>query len=721
MKRIHPGRLCWRLLLCSIPACMLAVVWAPPSGFAFLREHVPSLYGFLEGVAPQFWSWPQCFAVQTLAAVAAVAGLVRWLKRGEDGSPKRGVRRFLLLLTVFGALAYLSYIWSEWRYSTVRTAIRLTPFLILCGVAALTCRRDEGRRTLAAVFAAAAVLQATLQAAIILWAAAGMESFSGWSDLQVAFRENQVFYANQNYSAAILLTAAYVIVALLVRSWRSGARRWPGVALRAVAACGGLVALGFIFLVNWSLQGRVAALVTVPAGLLWLLPPRKAVRVLIGLVFLGLIATGVVLESDRLRGELWRRALSPRSTAHLRTVYWMGAADMYARRPLAGWGMGTFPAVYPRFEPPIASGLRFTRQVRNTHPHNEFLAVGTALGTVGLCVYLALLVLAFGSSYRRLKGMSPDQQLLGFALWAGCLAFVVQSCFGRAPQNWTFATLFWILLGVLCAAGHREAPAADSRGRAAAMASWRWIPVIILGGLIAWAWWAWAVGGYRSMVSLRRAEELRTGLSRAENPPAAYVAYHRTVERARGRCPWPPLILYHDYVMGWFLTDHEQWERAERHLLQYVQGVAPEMLRTRILLARCAAGQGRPEEAREHLRAYIRRNPYELDGYHELARLDTVRAAELLSEHLRDVEGNLEPEKVRELLYYYMALGRPQAARSLVSRAEREGLAPPTVVQPLADWMASRPQERERLELLRQVFPDLVPDGGSAGDSPEEG
>ena len=711
MKRISPARLCCWLLLCSVPASMLAVIWTPPGVFAFLREHAPALYRFMLGVQPLRPTWPGHLAVQTLAAVAGVCALLWWLRRDRENIPARSVRAFLILLAAYGAMLYVSYLWSAWRYSTLRTAIRLTPILALSGLAAVTVRGDRRRMALAKAFAGAAVLQAALQGAVILLAVGGVESASGWSALRVAFRENQVFYANQNYSAAIVLTAAYLIVALLVRAWRSGQHDRTGLAARTVAGCAGLAVLGFILLVNWSLQARVAALVSVPVGLACLLPGKKAGRALIGLVVVGLIVTGVALGSARIRNALRRRAMAPGSTAHLRAVYWTGTAGAWARRPLFGWGAGTFPAVYPQLEPPVASGLRFTRDVRNTHPHNEFLAVAAHLGGAGLCIYLGLLGVAFITSYRRLRSRPPESRLVGFALWAGCLAFVVQSCFGRAPQDWTWAALFWVLLGTLCAAGGAEPTPEPDRPERARRG---WIPALILGGLLFWAWCEWGIGGYRSMVSLRRAAERQLQLRTAQDPPAAYRRYRKAVEQARPRCLWPPLVLNHDYVIGWFLTDHGEWEKAERHLTRHVPA---GMLKTRVLLARCAAATGRPQEARERLLEYVERNPYDLEGYQQLAGLDRARAAELLAQHLRNVEGDLVPQKVQELLYLYLQLERREAARNLVQRARQEGLGPEQTVVPLAQRLASSEAERDRLKMLQEVFPELRPpdDSGASG------
>lgn len=719
MSESSPARLRYALLLACVPASMLAVVWLPVPALIYLRLRRPVLHDLLDHIAPLFPSWPQYFAVQTLLSLLLVCA-VWWALAGR----RRGLRPFELswahavpaLVAAYALWGALSCLWSTWPYGSRGYLVRELPFYGLCVGAAFLVRSDPKRLLFAMIFVLSAVVQAALQAAVILGSAAA----NGWP-LRKSFLQRAIFYSNPNYSCAILVTAALLVVGLLVshavRAPSAHTNEEEGEAhgthmrrLPLVGAACALAVFGFVFVTAGALAGYLAAGAAVAAYLLCLLRmPRKG-AIVAGLVLCGLLATAVGLNSARLRAQALGRSLDPESTAHVRVMYWLGAADAFESRPLAGWGVGTFNAVYPRFKPALAGKLPYTRDKRPEHPHNEFLRVASDLGVVGLALYAGIIVVALAASCAALRSRPIEVKAVGYAVWAGCLAYVVQSALGKAPMGWCFSASFWMLLGVLTGIALPEATpssaaAGETDGRRPA---WAVFIALAATGAIGWCWWAWGVGGYRSMVHMRRAEEATRPDRASPRPGGRFDRFRSEVEAARRRCLWPTKILGYDYSIAEALTRQGRWPEALAEL-EKLQMVAPELLATRLLMARCHLNLAQVAEAVQHAERYLDANPYDVEGYLTLANADLDLATERLEEHVDDVEGFDDPEKVLYLAGFYALQARWDAFSKLVEAADRDGrIKAADLLAGTAAFLESH-RAGKQLGELRAVFPEIAP------------
>jgi len=710
MERRSPSRLGYALLLACIPASMLLVVWLPVPALQYLRQHARWLYGLLDAVAPLFPSWPQYFGVQTLAAALVACGTFFWLKSPKLPKPSWG-HLFVFLVVGYALWAAASCAWSTWPYGSRGHVIREMPFYVLCIAAALLCHTPGRWMTIARMFAVCAVAQAALQSIVIVSSAVT----NGWP-LGKAFLQRTIFYSNPNYSCAGLITAALILVglvssAVLARPEADGDKQIGRACSRhagwIAASVLPLAVLAFVFVMAGALAGYIAAAVAVGAYLLCVLPiPRKGLLVLV-LAGAAVAGGAVMLSSQPFLNRALDKVLAEESTAHVRVMYWLAAGDAFAQKPVAGWGAGTFAATYPRFKPPLASKLRYTRDKRPEHPHNEFVRVASELGLVGLTLYLAILGSAFVVSYMALRRQPTRVRLVGYAMWAGALAFVVQSAFGQAPMEWSFSSNFWLILGMLASSAWWGRHPTDATQPADAPAGRRWLAWLAV-LLVGWAWWSWGLGSYRSMVCARRAEEARKMLGQPNLAQRAFGLFRENLDMARGRMLWPTQTLYHDYVVGWFLTDNGQYAEAEEYLTANVLRPAPEMLKVRLLLARCRMAQQDVPSAVEHAAQYIARNPYDLGGYQVLAAADLRGAAARLEEHVDQREGYDDPAKVRYLLYLYSLLGEWKGATILVDGAATHGMASRhELVMELAGRL-QREGRKKRFDELLLVFGDIL-------------
>jgi len=711
--RATSGRLVFWLLLCAVPLSMLPVVWLPNPAVAWLKDALPGVYRFYKSIAPYLPAWSQYFGVQTVTALVVVALALWYLATRGGERPKRSPRdyAFLLLLAAFAGWSMLSYAWSPWRYGTLRVVVRNLPYWLLAATAMLALGREERWVTYAKVFAAAAVLQALLQTALTLGQAVAAEQPFSWRLIQMRFLKYPAFYGNKNFGCAIMITGAYVVVALLTREMLREDREERPPDRRLMAAGGvGLAAFAFLLVASESLAALLALAVTAPTYVLCLLRVRWKYILPAGAILLALLGGTVLVFSGTTQDRLMDWLMARESTRHLRVMYWTGAAKMYAERPMTGWGLGTFPAVYPSFEPAAASGLKFTRDVQNTHPHNEFIGVAAELGLPGFILYCAVLGYAFTVSYLVLSGKALREQLVGYALWCGALAFVVQGLFGKAPMSWSFATNFWMLLGLLASAHwwSRRTPGPTEEG--VKLGDFQWLGLAVVAGLALWGWWSWGVGGYRSMVSLREAHEVRTWMRQnRERDSEKFPLFSRKVREVRPRCLWPTETLILDYLTGEYYLHHGQWEAGMYPIMERVFAYAPDMLKTRLFAARVLRHMGSGGPAHQQALDYVRRNPYELDGYVELAATDLPQAVELLASHLERVDRYGDLEKVRELITFYLAMDRPEEARALVETVRRRtGVEAAEVLVPLAESLRGNARYRQRLEKLRDAFPDVL-------------
>jgi O-antigen ligase len=137
-----------------------------------------------------------------------------------------------------------------------------------------------------------------------------------------------------------------------------------------------------------------------------------------------------------------------------RTNLISGGLELFAKRPLQGYGSGSFETEYKRLE-------RTTAQNATSASHTIPVTVAAEQGIAGLGVYIALLICAFAVLFRG-AGRSPPRVAI-----AACFAALVL-------HTWTYADFLedpvtWTLLGIGVAwarQGELGAGAPQTRARA---------------------------------------------------------------------------------------------------------------------------------------------------------------------------------------------------------------------------------------------------------------
>jgi len=156
---------------------------------------------------------------------------------------------------------------------------------------------------------------------------------------------------------------------------------------------------------------------------------------------------------------------------------WYHTLQMIADAPLIGVGLHNWSAYYPRYDQGDVMGM----VVAPRRPHNDFLWIWAELGTVGLLVYLWLLLCVA----KRVWARSQLRDWGGVLAGLGAVALLVHSGFSF-PREQPVAVFFLSL--ALGMAGQGAAPDAVRGG-------WRYLAlgsVVVAVGFVG-VLWSWAI------------------------------------------------------------------------------------------------------------------------------------------------------------------------------------------------------------------------------------
>jgi O-antigen ligase len=271
------------------------------------------------------------------------------------------------------------------------------------------------------------------------------------------FRVNSLFFDPNVYGRFLAL----VMIALsAVVLWR---RRE-----RDVLAAGAVLLWLLAGLVTSFSQSSIAALLL---GLAVLAAYRWDVRATLygagALVVAGLLV--VALAPASLHFGLKGNGGSASNATSGRTKLIEGGLELFAERPLQGYGSGSFQTEYERHS---ATGAQNATSASHTIP----VTVAAEQGIVGLALYVALLVVAFVTLFRGAGRPPPaaggsDAATVAIGGGAATLAVarvVIAACFAALVLH-TFAyadfledPMTWTLLGIGVALA-RASPAAEPR------------------------------------------------------------------------------------------------------------------------------------------------------------------------------------------------------------------------------------------------------------------
>jgi O-antigen ligase len=245
-------------------------------------------------------------------------------------------------------------------------------------------------------------------------------------------------YVNHNHYAGLMemLTPIPLVISLMenVRDLR-----------RALAASAAAVMASTIFL-SGSRGGMAAFGVQMALLASFLISRRKNWKA--AFVFAAFLVLALALLAWLGGGELVDRLASINSGAKTeisggtRLTIDRDALKIFAKKPLLGWGSGTFPEIYPQF-----STLYTNLQVGAAH--NDYLQLLVETGAIGFAIMLWFLLTLFRSALKKLKHSSADtNSAVTLAATLGVTGILIHSVVDFNLQIPANAALFYVLCTV---------------------------------------------------------------------------------------------------------------------------------------------------------------------------------------------------------------------------------------------------------------------------------
>jgi O-antigen ligase len=263
------------------------------------------------------------------------------------------------------------------------------------------------------------------------------------------FRVNSVFFDPNIYGRFLAL----VMIAVTVFVLEARRRRdlFAGAAV-LVWLWGGLIT-------SFSESSMAALLVGLAVLAAWRWDTLTTVYVAIAVVILALVVALVAPPSAHI--GLTGEGGSANNATSGRANLISGGVSLFADRPLAGFGSGSFALEYRRHHVS-------TEETAVSASHTIPITVAAEQGIVGLALYVAVLVSAFGVLFAG-AGRSPPRIAVAACFTALVLHTWVYADFLEDPETWTLLGIGVALASAGAALATRGSPASAPAERARAM------------------------------------------------------------------------------------------------------------------------------------------------------------------------------------------------------------------------------------------------------------
>jgi len=326
---------------------------------------------------------------------------------------------------------------SAYRHDTIAEAMLYCAYAMLCFLATQVLRRSAQARKIGlilAVFgfavAAFALVQGVAPNGKLYWLR--VPRMGGW-----------IYgpYVNHNHYAGLmeLLVPIPVIISLSHLAHEKA---------RIAAGVGAAIMVGTVFL-SGSRGGMLAVLVELGIFAAVLFREKRSLRIAIGvgafaIVLVGLLVwlggkeltTRVGSISTEARGEI---------SGGMRLSIDRDAIRMFRSRPLLGWGLGTFPVVYPQFR-------SFYTNFFVNEAHDDYAQLLVEMGLLGFGALIWYVIVLSQQIRRKLGKWSTEvSSAVTLACSLGVAGILVHSLVDFNLQIPANAALFYVFTAIAAA------------------------------------------------------------------------------------------------------------------------------------------------------------------------------------------------------------------------------------------------------------------------------
>jgi O-antigen ligase len=398
-----------------------------------------------------------------LLEAGSAALFLLWIgKQVLEGELKITWNPLFLPMGAFGLLviAQLLFRRTSYPHDTASLALLYFSYAMLCFLAGQTLLWGAQARRLALIFslygaalASFALIQGISSNGKLYWIR--QPRMGGW-----------IYgpYVNHNHYAGLMEMLVPIPLVLSLT-------RLASTKARTAAAAAAAVMVGTIFL-SGSRGGMLAIVAELVILAVLLVKQKRGLRTAIGIgVFLAVVVALLTWVGG---GELTRRIATvgpshSELSGDIRTYINRDGFRMFLKKPVLGWGLGTFPVVYPQ------SRTFYTNFFVN-QAHNDYLQLLVEMGLLGFGAMVWFLLTLYIRSIKKMKNWTTEiSGAVTLACVLGLSGILVHSAVDFNLQIPANAALFYVLCTIAAseplAQPARKRRVARSKPRAEVLAS----------------------------------------------------------------------------------------------------------------------------------------------------------------------------------------------------------------------------------------------------------
>jgi O-antigen ligase len=365
--------------------------------------------------------------------VGSAALFLLWIgKQVLEGEIKIRGNPLFLPMGAFGLLVLSQLVFrrSAYPHDTMSLALLYCCYAVLCFLAVQTLIRGSQARTLAVIFslyaaamASFALLQGISTNGKLYWIR--QPRMGGW-----------IYgpYVNHNHYAGLMEMLVPIPLVLSMTGMASARTR-------AVAAAAAAVMVGTIFL-SGSRGGMLAIVAELIILSVLLVKQKRSLRTAIGVGLFLAIVVGLLTWVGG--SELSKRIatvgpLHSEISSDIRININRDGLKMFLKKPVLGWGLGTFPVVYPQFR-------TFYTNFFVNEAHNDYLQLLVEMGLLGFATMLWFLLTVYTRAIKKIRDWTGEiSGAVTLACMLGLSGILVHSAVDFNLQIPANAALFFVL------------------------------------------------------------------------------------------------------------------------------------------------------------------------------------------------------------------------------------------------------------------------------------
>ncbi|HEY3974973.1 MAG TPA: O-antigen ligase family protein [Candidatus Sulfotelmatobacter sp.] len=379
----------------------------------------------------------QPWSTFVLEAGSALLTLLWFAKQWLDGELTIQWNPLFLPMSAFGLLILLQMVpgRSAYAHDTISGAMLYCAYAMLCFLSAQTLLRSSQARKLAVILA---IYGVTIACFALLQDVAPNGKVYWIVHLSHGGRIYGPYVNHNHYAGLMELLAPIPLVISLTRLAKEKERIAAGVAAAIMVAT--------VFLSD-SRGGMIAIFVELVLFVVILLRQFKSVRHRKAMqIAMGAFAVVLIAMLTWLGGkELTSRISSISAEAHTefsggtRLSIARDSLKMFREKPMLGWGLRSFPVVYPQFR-------SFYTDFDINEAHNDYVQLLCEMGLLGFGSMVWFLIVLYRAAFRKIGNWTSDVSgALTLACMLGFSGILVHSLFDFNLQIPANAALFYVL------------------------------------------------------------------------------------------------------------------------------------------------------------------------------------------------------------------------------------------------------------------------------------